>query len=63
MRDSMTPDTVPLRWKLGACAAIILLAVVVAALLTIPFSCLLNDWPQPVCRMVQSIIPQAEKGE
>jgi hypothetical protein len=57
-------DEIPLTWKLGACAAILLLVIVVAALLTVPLSCLLIDWPQPVCRMLQGVvIPQGEKGE
>lgn len=54
---------IPLTWKLGACVAIVVLAIVVAALLTIPFSCVLNDWPQPVCRLLQAVMPQGEKGE
>ncbi len=48
---------IPLSWKLGACVAIVLFAITVAALLTIPLSCVLNDWPQPVCRMVQAVMP------
>jgi hypothetical protein len=62
-KTSPVHQVIPLTWKLGACVAILLLAIVVAALLTIPFSCVLNDWPQPVCRILQSVIPQAEKGE
>lgn len=48
---------IPLTWKLGAAFALLLLAIVVAAILTIPLSCVLNDWPQPVCRMVQAVMP------
>ncbi len=48
---------IPLAWKLGAAFALLLLAILVAALLTIPLSCMLNDWPQPVCRMVQAVMP------
>lgn len=48
---------IPLTWKLGAAFALLLLAIVVAALLIIPLSCVLNDWPQPVCRMVQAVMP------
>ena len=54
---------IPLIWKLGAAIALLLLAIIVAALLTVPLSCMLNDWPQPVCRMFQAVMPQAAKGE
>lgn len=54
---------IPLTWKLGACVAIVLLATVLAALLILPLSCALNDWPQPVCRILQAVIFHGEKGE
>lgn len=54
---------IPLAWKLGACAALVLAAIALAALLILPLSCMLNDWPQPVCRMFQAVMPQAAKGE
>lgn len=54
---------IPLAWKLGACVALALAAIALAALLTLPLSCMLNDWPQPVCRMFQAVVSQAAKGE
>lgn len=56
-------DEIPIAWKLAVCAALLLVVSSFAALLIIPFSCLLNNWPQPVCRILQAITAQAEKGE
>lgn len=63
IETSAQHDEIPLTWKLAACAAILLVVSGLAVLLTVPFSCLLNHWPQPVCRILQPFLGQAEQGE
>jgi hypothetical protein len=57
-----THDEIPFVWKLGACAVLLLVAIAIAAVLILPLSCLLNNWPEPVCEMFQTIAGQAKKG-
>ncbi|MEQ1795089.1 MAG: hypothetical protein ABL970_12970 [Nitrospira sp.] len=56
-------DEIPFAWKLGTCAVLLLGAIAIATVLTLPLSCLLNNWPEPVCAMFQAITGQAEKGK
>ena len=63
IETSIRHDEIPLTWKLAASVALLLLVSGLAALMTIPFSCLLNNWPQPACRVLQAVTGLAEKGE
>lgn len=56
-------DEIPLIWKLTACAVLMLLVSLAAVLLALPFSCVLNDWPRPVCQILWVVTGQADKGE
>lgn len=63
MADPARQDEIPMAWKLTACIVLLFLVSLVALLLTIPFSCLLNNWPQPVCWLLSSMISQAKIAE
>lgn len=55
-------DEIPIVWKLAVGVALLLGVSLLAALVTVPFSCVLNNWPQPACGILQAITAQDEKG-
>lgn len=56
-------DEIPLRWKLAVCAVFLFLVSLVVLLLTVPLSCLLMEWPQPLCRIPSSMTGGVENGK